>query len=204
MPCYKLDGIRPVVHTKAFVHPTAVLIGDVHIDEACYVGPNASLRGDFGRIVMEKGSNIQDNCVVHGFPKSDTIIKENGHIGHGAVLHGCQIGRDSLIGINAVILDNAEIADFSLVGAGAIVKAGFTCEQGSLIVGSPAKVTRKLSDKEIKWKQLGTKEYQNLAVRCQQTLEECSPLPFAEDNRKRMDEYVQSSSLAPKIESDVK
>lgn len=204
MPCYKLDGVCPVVHPNAFVHPTAVLIGDVHVGEQCYVGPNASLRGDFGRIVMNKGSNIQDNCVVHGFPKSDTVIKENGHVGHGAVLHGCIVGTDSLIGMNAVILDNAEIASFSLVGAGAIVKAGFQCEEASLIIGSPAKVIRKLRDKEIEWKQLGTEEYQHLAQRCLQSLEECQPLAHVEENRVRMDEFIKSTSLAPKIESNEK
>lgn len=204
MPCYKLDGICPVVHPNAFVHPTAVLIGDVHIGEQCYVGPNASLRGDFGRIIMEQGSNIQDNCVVHGFPKSDTIIQKNGHVGHGAVLHGCIVGSDSLIGMNAVILDNAKVAAYSLVGAGAIVKAGFECEEASLIIGAPAKVIRKLSKNEIKWKQLGTSEYQHLVQRCKQSLEECQPLAYAEANRRRMDEYINSTSLTPKIESNEK
>jgi phenylacetic acid degradation protein len=198
MPCYQLDGIRPVVHPNAFVHPTAVLIGDVHIGELCYVGPNASLRGDFGRIIMKQGSNIQDNCVVHGFPRSDTLIEINGHVGHGAVLHGCIVGEDSLIGMNSVILDNANIAPRSLVGAGSIVKANFTCEESSLIIGSPAKVIRKLSNKEIKWKQMGTEEYQTLSKRCLKSLEECLPLPHAEENRKRMDDFIENTQLAPK------
>lgn len=198
MPCYKLDGICPIVHPTAFVHPTAVLIGDVQIKQDCYVGPNASLRGDFGRIIMEQGSNVQDNCVVHGFPKSDTLIEENGHVGHGAILHGCIVGKDSLIGMNAVILDNAIVAPRCLVGAGAIVKANFECEQETLILGSPAKVIRKLSKKEILWKYDGTQEYQNLSRRCHASLEECSPLKEAEPNRKRMDDFISNKTLSPK------
>jgi len=201
MPCYKLDDICPVVHPSAFVHPTAVLIGDVHIGETCYVGPNASLRGDFGRIVMKEGSNIQDNCVVHGFPRSDTLIEKNGHVGHGAVLHGCIVGEDSLIGMNSVILDNANIAARSLVGAGTIVKAGFNCDEESLIIGSPAKVIRKLSTKEIKWKQMGTCEYQVLSQRCLNSLIECTPLTHAEPNRVRMDDFIENTQLSPKNES---
>jgi len=201
MPCYKLDGICPVVHPRAFVHPTAVLIGDVHIGEACYVGPNASLRGDFGRIVMKEGSNIQDNCVVHGFPKSDTLIEKNGHVGHGAVLHGCIVGEDSLIGMNSVILDNANIAPRCLVGAGAIVKADFSCDEESLIIGTPAKVIRQLTQKEIKWKQMGTSEYQTLSQRCLNSLEECAPLTHPEPKRQRMDDFIQNTQLSPKNES---
>lgn len=201
MPCYRLDGICPVIDPKAFVHPTAVLIGDVHISEECYVGPNASLRGDFGRIIMKKGSNLQDNCVIHGFPGSDTLIEQNGHVGHGAILHGCVVGEDTLIGMNAVILDNANIPARSLVGAGAVVKAGFSCEPESLILGSPAKVIRSLSEKEIKWKQMGTAEYQALTHRCLASLEECQPLAKAEENRMRMDSFIQNTKLAPKIES---
>ena len=199
MPCYKLDGIIPVIHPQAYVHPTAVLIGDVHIGKCCYVGPNASLRADFGRIIMMEGSNIQDNCVVHGFPKSDTLIEKNGHVGHGAILHGCIVGEDSLIGMNAVILDNAIISPKSLVGAGAIVKAGFNCEPESLIIGSPAKVIRKLKDNEINWKRLGTTEYQMLSKRCLESLQECEPLMKAETNRDRMDAYIKNQELAPKI-----
>lgn len=202
MPCYKLDGLCPVVHPTAFVHPTAVLIGDVHIGASCYVGPNASLRADFGRIIMKEGANIQDCCVVHGFPRSDTLIEKNGHVGHGAVLHGCIVGEDSLIGMNAVILDNAVIPAYSLVGAGAIVKAGFEAEKASLIVGSPAKVIRKLSDKEIKWKQLGTHEYQILSQRCLNSLEQCNPLTEAENDRRHMGDFIKNDALVPKIETD--
>ncbi|HNO13630.1 MAG TPA: phenylacetic acid degradation protein PaaY, partial [Accumulibacter sp.] len=90
---YAIDGIVPVVDPRAFVHPTAVLIGDVIVGPGCYVGPCASLRGDFGRLILERGANLQDSCVMHGFPGTDTVVGEDGHIGHGAVLHGCRVER---------------------------------------------------------------------------------------------------------------
>ena len=121
-----IDGIVPVVDPSAFVHPTAVLIGDVIVGPRCYVGPLASLRGDFGRLMLGEGANIQDTCVMHGFPNSDTVVEENGHIGHGAVLHGCRIGRNVLVGMNAVVMDGAEIGENSIVAAVAFVKAKTT------------------------------------------------------------------------------
>jgi phenylacetic acid degradation protein len=183
MPCYQIDGVTPVVHPSAYVHPTAVLIGDVHVGAGCYVGPCASLRGDFGRIVMEPGSNLQDTCVVHAFPGRDAIIGLNGHIGHGAVLHGCIIEEDAMIGMNAVVMDEAVISARSIVGAASFVKSGFICEPASLIVGTPAKVLRQLSDKEVAWKRQGTQEYQALTVRCLNTLRECQPLTEPEADR---------------------
>ncbi len=104
---YAIGGVTPVIHPSAFVHPTAVLIGDVIIGPRCYVGPLACLRGDFGRLIMEEGANLQDTCVVHGFPGSDTVIEVDGHIGHGAVIHGARIGRNALVGMNAVVMDGA-------------------------------------------------------------------------------------------------
>ena len=194
MPCYRIDSVTPVVHPTAFVHPTAVLIGDVQVGPGCYVGPNACLRGDFGRIILKQGSNIQDTCVMHGFPGSDTVIEQNGHVGHGAVLHGCIVGEDALIGMNAVVMDNAIIAARSFVAATAFVKANFTCEEASLIVGAPAKVVRQLSDDEMAWKRKGTAVYQRLTERCHESLELCEPLSEVEENRPRID----AGSLQPK------
>ena len=91
MPVYEINGVRPVVHPTAYVHPTAVLIGDVIVGPRCYIAPLASLRGDFGRLILEEGANLQDTCVMHGFPGADTVVEKDGHIGHGAVLHGCRI-----------------------------------------------------------------------------------------------------------------
>ena len=124
MPIYEFEGIRPVVDPTAFVHPTAVLIGDVIIGSNSFVGPCAAMRGDIGRLIMEKGSNLQDTCVVHSFPGDDTIIEEDGHIGHGAVLHGCRIKKNAMVGMNAVVMDNAVIGENSFVAAMAFEKAG--------------------------------------------------------------------------------
>ncbi|HYQ39909.1 MAG TPA: phenylacetic acid degradation protein PaaY [Pseudomonas sp.] len=183
MPCYRYAGVTPVVHPDAYVHPTAVLIGDVIVGPGCYVGPLASLRGDFGRIVLEEGANLQDTCVIHGFPGSVTRIARNGHIGHGAVLHGCQIGEDAMVGMNAVVMDDAQITARSIVAACAFVKAGFSCEEQSLVMGAPARVSRQLTDKEVRWKQAGTREYQVLAQRCREAMEECAPLAAVESDR---------------------
>ena len=186
MPCYRLDGLTPVVHPSAYVHPSAVLIGDVIVGAGCYVGPLASLRGDFGRIVLEEGANLQDTCVMHGFPGGDTVIERNGHVGHGAVLHGCRVGEDALIGMNAVVMDGASIGPRCIVAATAFVKAGFQSAAQSLVMGSPAQVKRALTDEELAWKQRGTAQYQQLTLRCMQGLVECTPLVQAEAQRPRM------------------
>jgi phenylacetic acid degradation protein len=187
MPCYEIDGLRPVVHPTAFVHPDAVLIGDVIVGARCYVAPLASLRGDFGRIVLEDGSNVQDSCVMHGFPGTDTVVEEDGHIGHGAVLHGCRVGRNALVGMNAVIMDNAVIGDSAIVAASAFVKAGMEIPPRMLAAGMPAKVLRELSEQEIAWKADGTRTYQQLTERSLATLKPCTPLAAPEADRPRID-----------------
>ncbi|PWU30605.1 phenylacetic acid degradation protein PaaY [Pseudomonas sp. RW407] len=186
MPCYSLEGLTPVVDPTAYVHPTAVLIGDVIVGPGCYVGPLAALRGDFGRIILEEGANLQDTCVMHGFPDSDTVVERNGHIGHGAVLHGCRIGADALVGMNAVVMDKAHIGERCIVAATAFVKAGFECPAQSLVMGSPATVRRELSEQEVAWKQRGTAEYQQLSRRCLASLVECQPLAAVEAGRPRL------------------
>lgn len=183
MPCYAIDGVIPVVSPQAYVHPTAVLIGDVIIEAGAYIGPNACLRADFGRIHIEKNANVQDNCVVHGFPKSVTTVAEYGHIGHGAILHGCQIGKNVLVGMNSVVLDEAVIADNCIIGANSTVKAKAKITANKLVVGSPARVIRELDAKEIAWKSKGTEEYIRLAKRCLDTLQEVKPLAEAHSGR---------------------
>ncbi|MEJ6005396.1 phenylacetic acid degradation protein PaaY [Paucibacter sp. AS339] len=183
MPCYAIDGVIPVVHPSAYVHPTAVLIGDVIIGPGCYIGPLASLRGDFGRIVLQTGANVQDSCVIHGFPDSETLVETNGHIGHGAVLHGCVIRHDALVGMNAVVMDEAEVGAYSIVAACAFVRAGLKLPEKSLIAGLPAKVMRELSETEIAWKLSGTQTYQDLTLRCHASLVEVLPLAEAEPER---------------------
>ncbi|RIX43473.1 MAG: phenylacetic acid degradation protein PaaY [Rhodocyclales bacterium GT-UBC] len=183
---YAIDGIVPVVDPTAYVHPSAVLIGDVIVGPGCYIGPCASLRGDFGRLILEAGANLQDTCVMHGFPGTDTVVEENGHIGHGAVLHGCRIGKNALIGMNAVIMDNAVIGESSIVAASAFVKASVEIPARSLAAGVPAKVIRALSEEEMAWKVDGTRTYQELTRRCLATMVETSPLTAIEADRKRI------------------
>lgn len=190
---YSIDGITPVIHPTAYVHPSAVLIGDVIVGPGCYVGPCASLRGDFGRLVMEEGSNLQDTCVVHGFPGADTVIERDGHIGHGAVLHGCRVGRNALVGMNAVLMDGVVIGESSIVASMAFVKAGFVVPPKSLVVGAPARVVRTLEEKEIAWKIEGTREYQELTRRSLATMREVAPLTEVEPDRKR----IESGTVEP-------
>jgi phenylacetic acid degradation protein len=187
MPCYEIDGIRPVVDPTAFVHPSAILIGDVIVGARCYVGPGASLRGDFGRIVMHAGSNVQDTCVMHGFPGTDTVIEEDGHVGHGAVVHGARVGRNALIGMNAVLMDNAVIGESAIVAACAFVKAGMEIPPCMLAAGVPAKIVRPLEEKEMAWKLDGTRTYQDLAVRSLNTMREVVPLTEVEPDRRRIE-----------------
>lgn len=186
MPVYSLEGITPVVHPDAHVHETAVLIGDVIIGAGCYIGPNASLRGDFGRISVEQGANVQDTCVMHTFPGKDCIIERDGHIGHGAVLHGCRIGVNAMVGMKTVVMDDVVIGESSIVGACSFVAAKFECPPRSLVIGVPAKIKRELSDQEIEWKTRGTREYQQLAGRCHASLIRTEALTEVEADRGRM------------------
>jgi len=186
MPCYEIDGLRPVVEPSAYVHPTAVLIGDVIIGPNCYVGPCASIRGDFGRIVVGPGCNVQDTCVIHGFPASDTVLEENAHIGHGSVLHGCTVRRDALVGMNAVVMDEAEIGEAAIVAACAFVPAGRKIPPRSLAAGMPAKVMRALSDQEVAWKLEGTRTYQALTLRSLASMQEVAALTAVEPERPRV------------------
>lgn len=197
MPAYSFEGITPVVHPEAFVHETAVLIGDVWIGAGCYIGPCAVLRGDFGRIVLGKGANLQDTCVAHSFPGRDCIVEDGGHIGHGTVLHGCTVRHQALIGMNAVLMDEVVIGEESIVGAMSFVRHGFTCPPRSLVVGAPAKILRHLEHREVDWKKRGTEEYVALAKRSLGGLQPVTPLDRDDFGRAR----VASSGFKPKRES---
>jgi phenylacetic acid degradation protein len=183
---YEIDGLRPVVHPTAFIHPTAVLIGDVIVGPRCYVGPLASLRGDFGRLILEEGANVQDSCVMHGFPEDDTVVEADGHIGHGAVLHGCRVGRNAMVGMNAVVMDKAVVGAESIVGAASFVKAGMVIPPRSLVLGAPAKVVRAVSDEEIAWKSDGTRQYHDLALRSMKSMREVDAFAEVEAGRARL------------------
>ena len=184
MPAYSFEGFTPVVDARAFVHPLAVLIGDVTVSADCYVAPGASLRGDFGRILVGAGSNVQDNCVLHSFPGKDVLLEEGSHVGHGAVLHGCLVRRGALIGIHAVVMDDVEVGEEAFVGASSFVRAGFVVPPRTLVTGVPARVVRELRPEELAWKATGTREYQELAARCLASLREVSPLAAPEPGRR--------------------
>ncbi len=184
---WSINGVTPVVDPTAFVHPSAVLIGDVLVGPGCYVGPSASLRGDFGRIDVRAGANLQDCCVMHGFPGTDTVVEEAGHIGHGAILHGCVVARNALVGMNAVVNDNALIGESAIVAAMAFVKAGMVVPPRTLVAGVPAKVVRALTEQELAWKIEGTESYQELTRRSLATMVETTALAAPEPNRKRIE-----------------
>ena len=184
---YAIDGIVPVVDPSAYVHPSAVLIGDVIIEADCYIGPCACLRGDFGRLIIKQGANVQDTCVMHGFPGSDTIIEQNGHIGHGAVLHGCHIGYNAMVGMNAVIMDNVVVGEAAIVAASAFVKADMKIPPRVLVAGVPGKIIRELTAEEINWKSKGTAVYQDLVKRNLNTAQLVDPHATVEPNRRRIE-----------------
>ncbi|KEI69563.1 carnitine operon protein CaiE [Endozoicomonas elysicola] len=196
MPCYEFEGLVPVVDPTAYVHPTAVLIGDVIVGPGVYIGPVASLRGDYGRLILEEGANLQDGCVMHGYCDMDTVVERDGHIGHGAILHGCVIRRNALVGMNSVVMDGAVIGEESIVAAMSFVKAGFQGEARQLLIGSPAKPVRQVSDQDMHWKGLNTKEYQDLAIRSGKTMKEVMPLVEMELNRPRL---MGTTDVKPKI-----
>jgi phenylacetic acid degradation protein len=184
---YSIDGVTPVVHPLTFVHPEAVLIGDVIIEEGCYIGPCASLRGDFGRIIVRKGSNVQDNCTLHSMPGFDCVVGVNGHIGHGAIIHSAQLGPNVLVGMNAVVMDHVRIGEAAMIGAMSFVKTGAEVPARHLAAGAPARVLRELSVDELARKTEGTKFYQELARRSLASLRPAEPLVHFDENRPRVD-----------------
>lgn len=173
---YAYKGVIPVVHESAYVHPQANVTGDVIIGKDVYIGPGAAVRGDFGKIIIEDGCNVQENCTIHMFPGVTVLLKQNAHIGHGAIIHGAEIGRNCLIGMNAVIMDDVVIGDECIVGALSFIKAKEKFERRLLIAGNPAKVLKEVSDEMIQWKTEGTGIYQQLARDAHEQLQVCEPL----------------------------
>ena len=173
---YQFKGFTPVVHESSFVHPLAAVTGNVIIGKNCYIGPGAAIRGDWGQIILEDGVNVQENCTVHMFPGKSITLKESAHVGHGAIIHGANLGRNCLIGMNTVIMDDAEIGDECIVGAMAFVKAETKIPNRSMVVGNPAKVIKQVSDEMITWKTKGTALYQKLPIDCHESLKEVEPL----------------------------
>ena len=173
---YGFKGHIPVVHKSSFVHPLAAVTGNVIFGENCYIGPGAAIRGDWGQIIIEDGCNVQENCVIHIFPGVSLTLSEGAHIGHGAIIHGANVGKNCLVGMNAVLMDNVELGAESIVGALSFIKAETKIPPRSLVVGNPAKVIKQVSDEMIAWKTKGTELYQQLPKECRDTLIECEPL----------------------------
>ena len=186
MATYEIDGVVPVISPTAFVHPQASLIGDVIVEEGCYVGPFASLRGDFGRITIGAGSNVQDGCVLHSFPGADCTLQPESHVGHGAVLHGCTVHSLAMVGMNSVLMDGAVIGEHALVAANSFIPAEFVVPPRSLAAGNPAKVIRDLDETTLAWKARGVRVYQDLARRSLASLKACEPLGAVENDRPRV------------------
>lgn len=180
---YSFNNIIPVIDSSSFIHPQACVTGNVIIGKNVYVGPGAALRGDWGQIVIEDGCNIQENCTIHMFPGVTVLLKESAHIGHGAIIHGATIGKNCLIGMNAVIMDNVKLGDECIVGALSFLKADEVYESRSLIVGNPAKKIKYVTDEMIQWKTEGTKLYQRLPVEMLNGWMECEPLTTIPKNR---------------------
>jgi len=180
---YEFEGYKPIVDESAYVHPQAAVTGNVIIGKDVYIAPGAAIRGDWGKIVIKDGCNVQENCTIHMFPGVTVVLEESAHIGHGAIIHGGHIGRNCLVGMNAVVMDNVELGAESIVGALAFLKEGMQIPERSLVVGNPGKIVKEVSDEMIKWKTQGTKLYQQLPNQLQGTLKECEPLREEPEDR---------------------
>ena len=189
---YSFQGYIPVVHESSFVHPLAAVTGNVIIGKNCYIGPGAAIRGDWGQIILEDGVNVQENCTVHMFPGKSIVLKESAHVGHGAIIHGAHLGRNCLIGMNSVIMDDADIGDECIVGAMAFVKAETIIPRRSLVVGNPAKIIKEVTDDMIAWKTKGTELYQQLPKDCHESLKEVEPLREVPENMKVQDDVYKT------------
>lgn len=192
MAVYSFNGFIPVVKKSSFIHPQAVVTGNVIIGENVYVGPGAAIRGDWGQIIIEDGCNVQENCTIHMFPGTTVRLKKGAHIGHGAIIHGGTIGENCLIGMNAVVMDDVVIEDECIIGALCFVPANTTIPKRSLVVGNPGKVIKEVSDEMISWKTKGTALYQALPKECYVSLIACEPLEEPEENRPSQEKMYQT------------
>jgi len=184
---YSFKDFTPVADPSSFVHPQAVVTGNVLIGKNVYIGPGAMLRGDWGQIIIEDGCNVQENCVIHMFPGITVLLKNAAHIGHGAIIHGATIGANSLVGMNSVIMDNVELGDECIVGALSFIKADSKIPARSIVAGNPAQIIKAASDEMIKWKTEGTALYQSLPAEMQKYWHVCEPLHEVPANLKKQD-----------------
>lgn len=173
---FEFKGYKPVIHKSSFIHPQAAVTGNVIIGKDCYIGPGAALRGDWGQIIIEDGCNVQENCTIHMFPGVTVLLKEGAHIGHGAIIHGATIGKNCLVGMNAVIMDNVDLGDECIIGALTFIKQDEKIPARSLVAGNPGKIIKQVSDDMIAWKTEGTKLYQALPKEMFENWSVCEPL----------------------------
>ena len=187
---YEFNGYKPVIDPSSFVHKEATIIGNVIIGKKVYIGPGASIRGDWGKITIKDGCNVQDNCTIHIFPGKDVILEENAHIGHGAIVHGANIGKNTLVGMNSVIMDDCNIGDECIIGALCFIKGEMSIPNRKIVVGNPAIIKGEVSDEMISWKTKGTELYQDLPNECYTLMKECEPLLDIEKNRKEKQKNI--------------
>ncbi len=189
---YAFQGYIPVVHESSFVHPQAVVTGNVVIGKDVYVGPGAAIRGDWGAIIIKDGCNVQENCTIHMFPGITIVLEEGAHIGHGAIIHGAHIGKNVLVGMNAVIMDNVKVGDNCIIGALTFVPEGMEIPANKIVVGNPGKIIKDASDEIIAWKTKGTELYQKLPAQLYKTLHPCEPLREVPKDRPEMPEMYKN------------
>ncbi len=173
------EGMIPVVDETAFVHPLATVTGNVSIGKHVYVGPGAAIRGDWGRIIIEDGCNIQENCTLHMFPGTTVHLKKAAHIGHGAIIHGAVIGENVLVGMNSVVMDDVDVGEGCIIGALTFIKAGELIPPRKVLAGNPYKIIRDVSDEMLAWKSKGTALYQSLPAEMHRSFQITEPLRVA-------------------------
>ena len=182
---FEYQGYKPVIDESAFIHPNANVIGNVVIGKDVYIGPGAAIRGDIGEIIIDDGANVQENCVIHMFPGMTVRLEKDAHIGHGAIIHGASIGKNVLVGMGAVLMDEAYVGENSIIGALCFVPAGMQIPPNKIVVGNPAKIVKDASEKMIKWKYEGTLLYQDIARESLKSLKPCNPLHEVPKDRKK-------------------
>ncbi|MCX7816759.1 MAG: gamma carbonic anhydrase family protein [Syntrophales bacterium] len=165
MPVYELEGKRPVIASDAYVHPAAILIGDVKIGSGCFIAPGAVLRADFGPIIVGEGTSVQDNATLHVNPNERLIIGMNCIVGHNAVLHDVFVEDGCVIGMGAVLMAHVKCERGAFVAAGAVVPQNMVVPAGKLAAGNPAKVIKDVTEEMVAYATLGVLEYRKLCSR---------------------------------------
>jgi carbonic anhydrase/acetyltransferase-like protein (isoleucine patch superfamily) len=177
MPIYQLDGKSPKISKTSYVHPQAVIIGNVEIGSHCFVGPGAVLRGDFGRIKIGEKTIIQENCILHVGVNETTSIHDHVIITHGAVVHDVTLKPYVVVGMGAILMHGVFVEDHVLIGAGSLVKEGVHIRSRTVVAGSPARIIKPLSNEQKKGIHRGVKLYQDLLKRYLKTCREVARRP---------------------------